>query len=92
MRGSRRGIGSRSVAADDDGSDGESHRPAGRLRSTGVTATLRGIALVVLSRLSRSLTALEIPTGDPWAIREIRGLWRLRRRVCRVLEAIEESS
>jgi hypothetical protein len=42
---------------------------------------------------SGRLTALEVSRDDPWRVRELPfGLWRLRRRVCRALERIEEAS
>ena len=43
----------------------------------------------VLWRLSGLLVGIETPATDPWAIREIPGLWRVRRRVCRALERLE---
>lgn len=63
----------------------------GRADVAGVAA--RRVTFRVLLWLSERLTALETPANDPWQPRELPfGLWRLRRRVCRMLEALEGES
>ena len=49
------------------------------------------LARRLLLRIARAFSAFE-EAHDPWAVREAPfGTWRLRRRACRALEALEDS-